>query len=107
MEETVNKVILRGRIESLRELNISPVAKAKRFALATQEVVKNSRGDVIVETQYHSVAAVSDKLTEGYNIIQYGVMVELEGRLKYLRYTNAEGIAKTLTEIQATSVKVL
>lgn len=107
MGETVNKVILRGRIESLRELKISPVAKAKRFALATQEVVKNSKGDAIVETQYHSVAAVSDKLSEGYDIIQYGVMVELEGRLKYLHYINAEGVSKIMTEIQATSVKVL
>ena len=106
MEEVVNKVVLRGRIGSVRELN-TQLCKTKRFALSTQEVYKNLRGEVVAETQWHNVAAFDKEIEEGFEYIQTGIMIELEGRLKYVRYINADGIEKTLTEIKATKVKVL
>ncbi len=106
MEEVVNKVILRGSIGGVRELN-TQLCKTKRFALSTQEVYKNIRGEVVAETQWHNVAAFDKELEEGFEYIRTGIMIELEGRLRYVRYINTDGIERTITEIRATKVKVL
>lgn len=99
--ETVNKVTLRGRISSVKKIKAGE-NEAVRFVLGTQHVEKCKNGSVRVETEWHNV--VGWKKDAMFNLLEDGKTVEVEGRIRYIKYTSAEGIDKVLTEILVTDI---
>lgn len=96
--ETVNKVILKGGISGVRKISIVD-SKVARFVLMTRYFKTSKEGHRIVETELHNV--VVWKNNELFEELMDGKIVEVEGRVRYVRYISAEGEEKILTEIVA------
>lgn len=99
--KTVNKVTLRGRISSVKKIKAGE-KEAARFVLGTQHVETYKDGSVRVETEWHNV--VGWKKDDMFNLLEDGKTVEVEGIIRYIKYTSAEGVDKVLTEILITDI---
>ena len=105
MESSINKIHLRGNVGSSRIINVAE-GSVVRFSLATNEIIKDRNGALIEETQWHNVVAWSKKDMPDFTLIDKGAVVEVEGKMRYVRYTNADGIEKILPEVLATSLLI-
>ena len=85
--EQLNSVILRGIIGNARIQNIGDTEMA-RFSVATDHAFKN------------------DKMPDFSTLVK-GAGVEVKGRLRNNRYTDSNGVERTMTEILASQVSVL
>ena len=94
--ETVNKVILKGKISGLRKIRVKDNEVA-RFVLRTQYVNRCNDSSIRVETEWHNIVVWNtDDL---YDVLYNGKTVELDGRLRYTKYVSSEGIDKVIAEI--------
>lgn len=105
MNGSINKILLRGNVGNSRIMNVAQ-GSVIRFTLATSEVIKDRNGNVRQETQWHNVVAWSKKGMPDFSMIVAGAVVELEGSLRYVKYTNAEGVEKVLAEVLATTLLI-
>lgn len=102
--EQLNKVELRGVIGNIRVQNIGDTQMA-RFSVATDYAFKNRRGAAIIETTWHAVIAFqSDKMCD-LSELQRGSRVYVLGRLRNNRFTDWNGVERTVTEILANEVR--
>lgn len=97
--EQMNRIELKGRIDNVRIQNVGN-ARNVRFAMATNYVYKDKSGCPVIETTWHRVSAW-DKGTE----LQKGDYVHVVGRLRNQRYTDCEGIERTVCEVVAREVE--
>lgn len=105
MESSINKVYLRGNVGNSRMMNVAQ-GSVIRFSLATTEIIKDRKGNLIEETQWHNVVAWSKKGMPDFSLIDSGSVVEVEGKMRYIKYTNADGIEKILPEVLATTLLI-
>ena len=104
--EQLNSVILRGIVGNARIQNIGETQMA-RFSLATNYAFKSRSGEAVIETTWHQVTAFkSDRMPE-LSTLDKGVAVEVKGRIRNQRYTDANGVEKQMSEIIASQLKVL
>jgi single-strand DNA-binding protein len=106
---SVNKVILMGNCGRDPEIRYMPNGMAvANISIATTSKRKDKNsGETIEETQWHRVQFF-DKLAEIVN--QYVVKGEplyVEGRLKYGKYTDKDGIERNTVDIIATEMQLL
>ena len=98
--EQLNSVILRGIIGNARIQNIGDTEMA-RFSVATDHAYKNRSGEAVIETTWHQVTAFkNDKMPDLSSLVK-GAGVEVKGRLRNNRYTDSNGVERTMTEILA------
>lgn len=76
------------------------------FTVVTEYAYRNRGGEPTIETTWHNVHAF-----EGKNIclegLEKGALVEVEGRLRAVRYTDATGVDRTTYEVAASKVSVV
>lgn len=97
--EQLNSVILRGIIGNARIQNIGDTEMA-RFSVATDHAYKNRSGEAVIEVTWHQVTAFkNDKMPDFSTLVK--------GRLRNNRYTDSNGVERTMTEILASQVSVL
>lgn len=102
--EQLNKVELRGVIGNIRVQNIGDTELA-RFSVATDYAFKNRSGEAIIETTWHQVTAFkSDRMCD-FSELQRGSRVRVLGRLRNNRFTDSNGVERTVTEIIANEVR--
>lgn len=105
MEKSINRVELKGRVgQDARILKIENGGTAARFTLATNELARNKDGTYREETTWHNIIAWSRRGMPDFDKIKKGTFLELEGKIRYVRYTSASGEDKTLTEIVAQKI---
>lgn len=105
MEKSLNRVELKGRVgQDARILRTDNGATAARFTLATSEMVRNRDETYREETTWHNVVAWSRKGMPDFEKIRKGTFMELEGKIRYVKYTSAVGEEKSLTEIVAQKI---
>lgn len=95
-----NKVQLIGHVGNAPEiLNLESGKKLAKFAIATNESYKNSKGEKITDTQWHNVVAwgKTADLIEAY--VPKGKEVGVEGKLSTRSYEDKDGIKRYVTEI--------
>jgi len=97
---------LRGGVAGLRRLNIAGRSVA-RMAVATQDVSMNSKCGPTVTTYWHNVVAWEGEGREDVEKLVNGCEVEVEGRLKYTKYTTEEGMERTIAEVEAQTLKIV
>lgn len=104
--EHINRIELQGHIGTVRtnEYNGSKVAN---FSIATELMYKSKDGTVINETTWHNVVMWESKDTPRIENITVGLPVNVCGRIRSSRYTNAEGKEKTFYEIMASKVRIV
>ena len=106
---SVNKVILLGNCGRDPEMRYLPDGKAVcsiSIATSTKRKDKNT-GDTLEDTQWHRVTFY-DRLAEiAGEYVKKGQSVYVEGRLKYGKYTDKDGVEKNTCDIVATELQLL
>ncbi len=103
----INKVTLIGHLGGDPEIrtleNGTPVG---RFSLATNENYKDKDGNWQSLTEWHNVVVWRD-LAERAKQLKKGSTVYVEGKISYRKYTDKDGVEKSLTDIVAASFRLL
>jgi single-strand DNA-binding protein len=106
---SVNKVILLGNCGRDPELRYMADGKAvANISIATSSKRKDKNtGETIEDTQWHRVTFY-DRLAEiAGEYVKKGNPLYVEGRLKYGKYTDKDGIEKSTCDIVATELQLL
>lgn len=106
---SVNKVTLLGNAGRDPEIRYSASGMAMcNISLATSSKRKDKNtGEMIEETQWHRVQFY-DKLAEIVGqYVKKGNPLYVEGRLKYGKFTNKDGVEQQTTDIVAESMQLL
>jgi len=106
---SVNKVILMGNCGRDPEMRYLPSGKATcSISVATSTKRKNKEtGETTEDTQWHRVQFF-DRLAEiAGEYVKKGKPLYIEGRLKYGKYTDKDGIEKNTCDIVATELQLL
>jgi len=106
---SVNKVILVGNCGRDPEIRYLPSGQAVAnvsVATSSRRKDKNS-GEMIEDTQWHRVTFY-DRLAEiAGEYLKKGRPVYVEGRLKYGKFTNKDGVEQNTCDIIATEMQLL
>jgi single-strand DNA-binding protein len=101
----MNRVTLVGHLgkdpEVRRFENGSVVAT---FTLATTERYKDKNGEFQENTDWHNIAAWRNSAERAEKFFKKGKLVFVEGRITSRKYTDKEGVERSITEILATDL---
>ncbi|MDD4032110.1 MAG: single-stranded DNA-binding protein [Bacteroidales bacterium] len=104
----INKVILVGRVGKDPEIrHLDQNVKVATFRLATDESYKNSSGEKITNTEWHTVVlwrGLAD-ITEKY--VKKGSLLYIEGKIKTREWTDKDGNKRYNMEIVADTMQML
>ena len=106
---SVNKVILVGNCGRDPEIRYLPSGQAvANVTLATSSRRKDKNtGESIEETQWHRITFF-DRLAEiAGEYVKKGRPIYVEGRLKYGKFTNKDGVEQNTCDIIATEMQLL
>jgi len=104
--QQINKVLLRGHVGSVRVQTVADKQVA-RFSVATNYAYKARGGEMVVETSWLSVTAWQGPKMPDLSEIVKGKAVEVNGRIRTQRYTDADGVERSAYEILANQVAIL
>lgn len=106
---SVNKVILVGNCGRDPEIRYLPSGQAVAnvtLATSTRRKDKNT-GETIEDTQWHRITFF-DRLAEiAGEYVKKGRPIYVEGRLKYGKFTNKDGLEQNTCDIVATELQLL
>lgn len=106
---SVNKVILVGNCGRDPEVRYLPSGQAvANVSVATSSKRKDKNtGETVEDTQWHRVTFY-DRLAEiAGEYVKKGRPIYVEGRLKYGKYTDKDGVEKNTVDIIATEMQLL
>jgi single-strand DNA-binding protein len=105
---SVNKVILLGNCGRDPEVRYMPNGKATcNISIATSSRYKDKNGEFVENTEWHRVTFF-DKLADiAGEYVKKGKPLYVEGRLKYGKFTNKEGVEQNTCDIIATEMQLL
>lgn len=105
---SVNKVILIGNVGRDPEVRYTSSGTAIcNISLATSSKRKDKSGEYVEDTQWHRVMFF-DRLAEiAGEYLKKGKPVYIEGRLKYGKYTDKDGVERNTTDIVAEQMQML
>jgi single-strand DNA-binding protein len=104
---SVNKVILVGRVGGDANIRTVGDQKVASFNLATSEKYKGKDGNVVEQTEWHSIT-IWGKLAEVVEkYVTKGTQLYIEGKIKTEKYTDNAGIDKYVTRILANTLQLL
>jgi len=104
--EQLNSVTIRGIIGNARIQNIGETEMV-RFSVATDYAYRNRSGEAIIETTWHQVTAFKNDRMPDFSTLVKGAGVVVKGRLRNNRFTNSNGVERTITEVLANSVELV
>lgn len=105
---SINKAILIGNAGKDPEVRYLPSGKAAAsISIATTSKRKGQDGQYIEETQWHRVQFF-DRLAEIVGeYVKKGSSIYVEGRIKYGKYTDKDGVERNTCDIIATEMTLL
>ena len=106
---SVNKVILLGNCGRDPEIRYLPSGQAvANVTLATSTKRKDkTTGEMVEDTQWHRITFF-DRLAEiAGEYVKKGNPIYIEGRLKYGKFTNKDGVEQNTCDIVATEMQLL
>ena len=106
---SVNKVILVGNCGRDPEIRYLPSGQAvANVSVATSSKRKDKNtGEIVEDTQWHRVTFF-DRLAEiAGEYVKKGRPIYVEGRLKYGKYTDKDGVEQNTVDIIATEMQLL
>lgn len=108
MARGINKVILIGNLGQDPELRYTGTGTAVcNMRLATNESYKDSDGNLVDKTEWHSVVAWSRLAEICGEYLKKGSQVYFEGSLQTRSYDDKDGVTKYVTEIKAKEMMML
>jgi single-strand DNA-binding protein len=107
-EKTMNKVILIGNLGKDGELRYLPDGTpAVNFSLATSRKWKNKEGELQEEVEWHAISMLGTRASSLAEYLTKGTKIAVDGRLRYRKWTDKEGVSRVMTEIVAQDVELL
>ncbi len=73
--------------------------KVAKWSMATNEKIKNSKGETVDEVQWHNMVAWGNVATVVEKYVTKGTRLSIEGKLNYRRFVNKDGEEKDIAEI--------
>lgn len=105
---SVNKVILMGNCGRDPEVRYLSNGKAvANISIATSSKRKDQAGELVEETQWHRVTFYERLAEIAGQYLKKGNPVYIEGRLKYGKYTDKDGVEKSTCDIVATEMQLI
>jgi single-strand DNA-binding protein len=108
MGQSVNKVVLIGRLGKdpvVRDVNGKVVAN---FSIATDESYKDRNGEKVKKTEWHNLVVWGNVVTsfiEPY--VHSGDLVYVEGKLQTRKWTDNNQVERYSTEINVSDIRLL
>lgn len=103
-----NKVQLIGNVGNTPEImTLESGRKLAKFSIARNEAYENSKGEKIVDTQWHNVVAWGKTAELVENYVPKGREIGVEGKLTSRTYEDKDGIKKYITEIVCSELLLL
>lgn len=104
----INKVTLIGRVGGEPDIKkLENGTTVARFSLATSDSYKDKDGNFQESTEWHNIVAWRDLAERVEKNIKKGILVFVEGKVTYRKYTDKDGIERTVTDIVAAVVRGL
>jgi single-strand DNA-binding protein len=108
MANSVNKVILIGRLGKDPELKYTPSgAPVAKFSIATDEVFKNRAGEQQKRTEWHNIVAWNKLAEICGEYLTKGKQVYIEGSIQSRQWEDQSGNKRTSYEIVARQMTML
>lgn len=105
---SVNKVTLIGNLGRDPEMRYLPSGEAvASFSVATTEQWKDKSGGKQERTDWHRVEFIGRTAEVCGEYLKKGAPVYIEGRIQYDKWTDKEGVEKTLTKIRGDRMQML
>jgi single-strand DNA-binding protein len=105
---SVNKVTLIGNLGKDPEMRYLPSGEAvATFSLATTEQWKDKSGGKQERTDWHRIEFIGRTAEVCGEYLKKGASVYVEGRIQYDKWTDKEGIEKTMTKIRGDRMQML
>jgi len=102
---------LKNKVQLIANLGNNPEVKSldggkkvARFNVATSESYRNTKGEKITETQWHTLVAWGKVAEIAEKFLQKGSEVAIEGKLINRSYNDKEGNKKYITEVQVNEI---
>ncbi|MGL5002999.1 MAG: single-stranded DNA-binding protein [Casimicrobium sp.] len=105
---SVNKVIIIGNLGKDPELRYLPSGEAvASFSVATNETWKDKQGNKQERVDFHRIEFIGRTAEVCGEYLKKGMPVYIEGRIQYDKWTDKEGVEKTLTKIRGDRMQML
>jgi single-strand DNA-binding protein len=103
-----NKVQLIGNLGNDPEIiTLESGKKLAKFSIATNETYKNSQGEKVTDTQWHTVIAWNKTADIVEKYLEKGKEVALDGKITYRSYEDKDGEKRYVTEIIVNEILLL
>jgi single-strand DNA-binding protein len=103
-----NRVQLIGHLGAAPEVkNTTNGKKLARFSIATNETYRNTKGEKVQETTWHSLVSWGKIAGIVEKYLNKGSEVAIEGKLISRSYTDKEGTKKYITEVEVNELLML
>lgn len=103
--QSINRVELQGVVGTAR-MGETGSGRFARFSLVTNYAYRMEDGTPVIETTWHNCIAFEDKHVTGFDMIEKGVSVHLEGCIRCSRYVGIDNVERTSMEIVVKSLEV-
>ena len=104
----INKVNLIGNLGADPEVrHLDSGVMVARFPLATNETHKDKDGNFQQLTEWHNVVAWRELAERAEKILKKGMLVYVEGKISYRKYTGQDGQERYVTDIVAYTFRTL
>lgn len=105
---SVNRVTLIGNLGRDPEMRYLPSGEAvATFSVATTEQWKDKSGGKQERTDWHRVEFIGRTAEVCGEYLKKGAPVYIEGRIQYDKWTDKEGVEKTMTKIRGDRMQML
>jgi single-strand DNA-binding protein len=107
-KDMLNKIMLIGNLGRDPEMNVTGDGTPfTRFSLAVNRRTKHAQGERTEETEWFNVVAWRSLAELCNTYLHKGAKVYLEGRLTQRKYTDKNGVERTMVEVVANDVEFL
>ena len=105
---SVNRVTLIGNLGRDPEMRYLPSGEAvATFSVATTEQWKDKSGGKQERTDWHRIEFIGRTAEVCGEYLKKGAPVYIEGRIQYDKWTDKEGVEKTMTKIRGDRMQML
>ncbi|WP_047419539.1 single-stranded DNA-binding protein [Cellulophaga sp. Hel_I_12] len=87
--------------------NLDNNKKVARFSIATNESYKNSKGEKVQNTDWHTVVAWGKTAEIIEKFVSKGKELGVTGKLRTRKYTTDDGSDRYVTEVEAREILLL
>lgn len=104
--EQLNRIELRGVVGSVR-LQTFEDSRMARISLATNYAYKDRDGTAVIDTSWHNVIAWEGRNIRDLDKITKGTKLQVQGRLRYQKYTGVDGVDRIATDVLANRMSIV